>query len=247
MSLIDKLIKTPQVNAPKGILYAGAGVGKTTFIANAQSSVIVDCENGAGLVDCVRTPYLETWPEIEKWLIDIEANVKASGYGVVAIDTIDWLIRRMEEHVSGCKTNLTQTLGKAHGGYGNGKQVLKNYIHGWLLPCFDRLVNKGVAVVMLAHARRIEFVNEDGATVEKTCPDLHQDFLNALVEWSDFVCMAVKNPNGSRKIITTETAQALAKNRYGMPSEIAFTWEEFTTQISNGINAKIGQQKKEKK
>jgi len=235
MDLMKSVISKPTPGAPKGIIYGPAGVGKTTFGARASGSLIIDCENGAGAVQCQRTPYLETWQEIETWLKEIEKGNHE--YRVIAIDSVDWLVRRIEEHVSGIGSGkrYDATLNKSHGGYGNGKQVLKNYIYRCLLPLLDRIVNSGVALILLAHANRTDITDADGITVEKTTPDLPADYLNTFVEWSDFVCLVRADADGTRSMITTETNRALAKNRYSMPAVIEFTWPAFTGAISAGL------------
>ena len=236
MGLMDTTVNAPAPSAPKGIIYGPPGVGKTTF---GSVGLIVDCENGAGTVKCERTPYLETWTNIEQWLQAIENE--EHGHKVIAIDSLDWVIRRIEEHVSGCATNnLSSTLNKSHGGYGNGKQVMKNYIHRVLLPQLDRIVNKGIALIMLAHAKRTDITDADGITTEKTAPDISDDYLNVFVEWSDFVCLARADVDGNRSLMTVESNRALAKNRYGMPTEIGFTWDEFTGAVSAGLSKKFG-------
>jgi hypothetical protein len=242
MSILNSTITKPTPTAPKGCIYGGPGVGKTTFASSAENSLIVDCENGAGTIQCQRTPYLETWPAIEQWLTAIEKE--KHGHQVIAIDTIDWLVRRLEEHVAGVSgTQFASTLNKSHGGYGNGKQVLKNYIYRCLLPTFDRIVNRGIAVILLAHAKRTDITDIDGVTVEKTTPDLPDDYLNVFVEWADFVCLARKDVDGKRTMLTTEDNRALAKNRYGMPTVIDFTWPAFTGAISAGLSSKFQQKK----
>lgn len=238
MSLLDTVIKKPVPSAPKGIIYGGAGIGKTTLMASASDSLIIDCENGAGQIPCVRTPYLESWEEIREWLTEIETG--KHNHKVVAIDTIDWLVRRMEENVTGVDNGqLGQTLNKAHGGYGNGKSVLKNHIYRVLLPMLDRIVNRGIAVVLLAHAKRTDITDVEGVSVEKTTADLPNDFLNTFVEWSDFVYLAKKSENGERVLVTNETFNALAKNRYGITGDIKFTWDAFIGSIEYGLKAKF--------
>ena len=241
MSVLSNVISNPTPSAPKGIIYAGPGVGKTTFAASPDQQIILDCENGAGSgaietylgKAIVRSPYLETWAEIENWLTAIQND--KHDYRVVAIDTIDWLLRRLEEHVAGTQGAMNQTLNKSHGGYGNGKQVLKNYIYRCLLPMFDRIVNRGIALLLLAHAKRTDITDTDGITVEKTAPDLQDEYLNTFVEWADFVCLARKDVDGNRTLLTAESNRALAKNRYGMTPEIEFSWGSFTSALSAGI------------
>lgn len=241
MSVLNNVIENPSPSAPKGIIYGPPGVGKTTFGATAEASIIVDCENGAGAIPCKRTPYLATWPEIEKWLLAVQRDEHA--YRTVVIDSIDWLLRRLEEHVAGSGGKIDQTLNRSHGGYGVGKQVLKNYVYQHLLPTLDRIVGRGVAVVLLAHAKRTQITDVDGVTREKTTADLPDDFRNIFVEWSDFVCLARQDVDGNRVLVTAETPAALAKNRYGMPPAISFDWQSFITAVSSGLSKTFAHQK----
>ncbi|MBT4817725.1 MAG: ATP-binding protein [Lentisphaerae bacterium] len=233
MSLLDTIIARPTPSAPKGIVYGPPGIGKTTFGATATDSLIIDCENGAGAIQANRTPYLSIWPEIGHWLTAIEREQHP--YQTLVIDSIDWLLRRMEEHVSGSTGKLDQTLNRSHGGYGNGKQVLKNHVYQILLPQLDRIINRGIAVILLAHAKRTEITDVDGITTEKSTADLPEGYLNVFVEWSDFVCLARMDAEGNRVLITQETPRALAKNRYGMPETIPFDWTSFTGAVAEGL------------
>ncbi|AQT67922.1 phage nucleotide-binding protein [Anaerohalosphaera lusitana] len=235
MTLLNNIITDPAPSAPKGIIYGPPGVGKTSFGASVSDSLIIDCENGAGSIKCSRTPYLASWEQILGWLRAIEQEDHP--YKVIAIDTIDWLLRRIEEHVSGCAGGKTDsTLNRSHGGYGNGKQVLKNYVYQILLPVLDRIVARGIAVLLLAHAKRTEITDIDGITVEKTTPELPDGYLNVMVEWSDFVCLARIDSQDHRYLTTRETPRALAKNRYHLPESLPFEWNAFSEGITQGLS-----------
>ncbi len=87
-------------------------------------------------------------------------------------------------------------------------------------------MNRGIAVVLLAHATRREITTIDGITVEKSAPEIHADLANSLIEWSDFVGAARVGTSG-RELVLTETNQLLAKNRYGINSELPLSWDAF--------------------
>ena len=232
MPLPATVLTQANMRAPKGIVYGPPGVGKTTFGANTTHPLIVDCENGAAHVSCDRTPYLSSWLAIRQWLDALADG--GHGYGTVVIDSVDWLLRRLEEHVSGVdgdERKMSQTMNRSHGGYGNGKQVLKNYVYQYLLPMLDRIVNSGVAVVLLAHSARHEVTSIDGVTVEKSSPDIHADLVNTMIEWSDFVAAARINVNGVREMILCESPQQLAKNRYGITAPLALDWDALMGEI----------------
>jgi len=234
VTLLESVIRKPAPSAPKGIIYGPPGIGKTTFGASAENSLIIDCENGAGAVQCQRTPFLATWSEIDGWLTALETEDHP--YRVVSIDSLDWMLRRIEEQVSGAIGKVEATLNRSHGGYGNGKQVMKNYVYQQLLPRLDRIVNRGVAVLLLAHAKRSEITDVDGVTTVKSTAEIPDGYLNVFVEWSDFVCLARLDGEGQRVLITEENPRALAKNRYRLPSVIPLSWPAFTSAISSGLS-----------
>ncbi len=238
MPLPGTIITDTYARAPKGIVYGPPGAGKTTFGASADRPLIIDCENGAAHVKCHRTPYLAGWQEIEPWLDGLAAG--GHDYQTLVIDSIDWLLRRVEEHVAGVDgspAGMKQTLNRSHGGYGNGRQVLKNYVYQYLLPTLDRVVNAGVAVVLLAHATRREVTTIDGITLEKSAPEIHPELANTLIEWSDFVA-AIRPDGAERRLVFHETGQLVAKNRYGISDTLPLSWQAFVRAIATSPSRK---------
>ena len=226
MNLLTSVLNQKNLHAPKGIVYGPPGIGKTTFGAGCHKPIIIDCENGTFHIECVRTPYLTNWDSIQVWL-DTLATSKHP-YETVVVDSIDWMLRRIEEKVAGVNgesKNMDKTLNRSNGGYGNGKQVLRNYVYQYLLPTLDAIVNKGVSVVLLAHSSRQNLTTIDGATVEKSAPEIHPDLMNTLVEWCDFVGAAKIGTHGGRELELKETNQLLAKNRYGIEDKIPLSWD----------------------
>jgi hypothetical protein len=234
MNFLDSILNETHMRAPKGIVYGPPGVGKTTFGAGCNKAIIVDCENGACHVACNRSPYLKTWDEIAVWL-DFLAN-SPHPFESIVIDSIDWLLRRIEEHVAGVNgdaKNMDKTLNRSNGGYGNGKQVLRNYVYQYLLPTLDQIVNRGVSVLLLAHVTRQSLTNIDGITIEKSAPEIHPDLMNTMIEWCDFVGAAKIGASGQRELELKETNQLIAKNRYGIENKIPLSWDAFLNALNN--------------
>lgn len=233
MSLFESVLNKTHMRAPKGIVYGPPGVGKTTFGAGTHKPLIVDCENGAANMQCDRTPYLADWDAILPWLESLAYNEHP--YGTVVIDSIDWLLRRLEERVAGVNgdpRNMDKTINRSHGGYGNGKQVLRNYVYQYLLPTLDVIVNRGISVVLLAHVSRRSITTIDGIVMEKSAPEIHPDLMNTMVEWSDFVGAARKEGD-ARELVLNENAQLLAKNRYGITETVSLNWNSLMNAMSN--------------
>lgn len=231
MSLLEFVLNHSHQRAPKGIVYGPPGVGKTHFGAGTDKPLLIDCENGAAYVTCDRTPYLTDWESIKLWL-DMLAHDEHP-YQTAVVDSIDWLLRHLEERVAGVGAgkNMDNTLNRSHGGYGNGKLVLRNYVYQYLLPTLDAIVNRGISVVLLAHASRRSMTSLEGITIEKSAPEIHPDLMNTMIEWSDFVG-AAQIEGDVRTLTLTETNQVLAKNRYGIKHKIALRWVAFTAEMN---------------
>ena len=242
MPLINTKPTARVVKPPKGIVYSMPGVGKSTFAAQSAAPYVLDCENGLSTVYVHKTNetvpssgYLDKWENIQQYLAAFESE--AHDRKTLVIDTLDWMIRRAEEHVSG--DSLASTLNKSHGGYGNGKQVLRNYVYRVILPTLDRLVAKGVGVVLLAHCSRSTHMDADGIEIEKLAPDLPPDLLPTFMEWSDFIGFAHIDGKGKRMMTMRETDRAIAKSRYrGMPDTIPLEWDALAYYINEAYSLK---------
>lgn len=230
MSILQSITKGGVKRAPKILVYGPPASGKTTFAASGPNALIVDCENGAGNVQAAVTPYLARWPGIRDVLNAL--MTEAHEYRVVAIDTVDWCLRRIEEDVTGATNDPGKTLQNAAGGYGNGKLVMRNYVYQQLLPVLDALTQKKIAVVLLAHARLANITDEGVAVkagsktmaVQKAAPDIADGFLETFVEWADIVGY-IDQHGSDRMLIVEDQPRVLAKNRLGLPSDAPLSWD----------------------
>jgi len=228
MSILTTLAtkENDKMREPKGIVYGSVGVGKTIFGLNCVNRIMINCENGSAYTNQGVTKYLRTWPEMLEWLKAIADE--DHDYKTLVIDTVDWMLRRIEECVSGTDGNdkgLEATLNRSHGGYGNGKQVLQNYVYQQLMPLLDKMVGRGIAVILLAHSSRQNITNSDGVTVEKSAPAIHPHLRDIIVEWCDFVGLAKEEPE-NRVLFLKETGQYMAKNRYGIDEPVLLDYIE---------------------
>jgi len=235
MSLLDSLITSTTPAPPKMIVYGTPGVGKTTFAASA-GALLLDCENGAGAVPgLTRTPYLRSWPEVEAWLRELAAN-PPEGLGVIAIDTLDWLVQRIVEFVvmdldKKGKGEVTNTLSSAHGGYFKAREIVHNIVNRELLPMLNAITERGVAVILLAHAANTKMTTPEGFDVRLAAPDIPQWIAPTFIEWADAVLFAWREADGTRVLTTEGTNTVTAKNRYGLPPMLGLSWDEVSGAI----------------
>jgi hypothetical protein len=229
MSILNNAITGRCARAPKIMIYGPPGVGKTSFAASGPNVLLLDTENGAGNVQCARTPHLASWPAARVWLQAL-ANDEHD-YATVAIDSLDWLLRRIEEHVSGADNERPEkTLQSAHGGYGNGRLVMRNVVYQQLLPLLDKLTERKICVLLTAHTR-LANVTDEGVAVKKTnargiqkaAPDIMDGFLETFIEWADMVGY-VSIAGDARTIQVTDGPRVTAKNRMGLTEDIPLSW-----------------------
>jgi len=227
MSLINSLITTTTPAPPKMIVYGQPGVGKTTFAASADA-ILLDCENGAGAVPGLkRTPYLQSWPQMRQWLVEL-ATSPPDGNSALAVDTIDWMVQRIVEHVvldldDKSAGDITNTLGTAHGGYFKAREIVQNIVYRDLLPVLNAIADNGVAIILLAHAANTKMTSPEGFDLRLAAPDLPHWIAPPFIEWADAVLYASRD--GDRRTLLTEATNViLAKNRYSLPAELPLSW-----------------------
>lgn len=226
-----KVIKGATPTAPKVMIYGLAGSGKSTLAGQIKNSVFVDIEGGLNYLDVARTPQVMTYDEFYEVMAELYRGTKE--YDNIVIDSVDWLVRIITEKVAGTdKNNLTETLNKSNGGYGNGKQVLQNEVRTRLIPMFNALVQKGYGITLIAHADKKELMDADGYDNTTIAPKIDETTMNAFVEWCDFV-FYLKNVDGGRKLVLESDDRVLAKNRIGMHGEVSLEDTDINKLLNN--------------
>lgn len=229
LNIVDKATPT----APKTLIYGLSGAGKTTLASNIKNSLILDVEGGAEFMDAPRVPKksLQTYEQFCRVLADLwnQADKGKEGrqFDNIIIDSVDWLVRLIVEKAAGIDSkNLTETLNKSNGGYGNGKQVLENHIRSWLIPTLNKLIAKGYGITFVAHAKQTQLLDGDGNKIETIAPKIDENTMNVFVEWVDFVYY-LKNSGGERTLLLESDGVALAKNRTGKHGYVSLSDEDF--------------------
>lgn len=218
-----QVIKQATPTAPKLMIYGLSGVGKSTLASKLKNPIFIDMEGGLNYMDVARTPVLSSFEKCLGVLAELyqTADTGKREYDTIVIDSVDWLVRKIVEKAAGIdKKNITETLNRSNGGYGNGKQVLENYIRTSFLPLLAALNSKGYGICLIAHADRKVLMNAEGNDVEQIAPKIDVNTMNVFVEWMDNVLYLKKDIAGERLLVLESDDVALAKNRLGLTGEV---------------------------
>lgn len=239
--------------AKKVVIYGPEGIGKSTFASQFPDPVFIDTEGSTNSMDVARLPKPTSW----QMLLDEIQYIKSHPdvCKTLVIDTIDWAESMCIQSI--CDKH--QKSGIEDFGYGNGYVYTKEEM-GRFLNRLSEVVEAGVNVVLTAHAqiRKFEQPDELGAydrwelklgkkTSSQTSP--------LIKEWADMLLFANyktfsiavddkgqkrKAQGGERVMYTSHHACWDAKNRYGLPEQVSFSYSS----IAHIIESKLTEQPK---
>ena len=236
------LAQLTRANAPKPpriLIHGVAGVGKTTFAAEANKPVFVQTEDGLGTIPAANFPLARTFEEVLESLAAL--YTEDHDFKTVVIDSVDWL----EPLVWGkaCRDNGWASIEEP--GYGRGYiaalNLWRQYIEGLNALRDDR----GMTVVQIAHTDIKRFDSPEHDPYDRYVIKLHARAAALMQEHSDIVLFAnyristVKADvdfnkkvnramgSGERVIHSAERPAFLAKNRYGLPETLPLDWQSF--------------------
>ena len=228
-----KIIKPKKI-----VVYGPEGIGKSTFASQAPEPLFIDTEGSTNELDVMRFDPPTSWTMLKeqvKYVISYPDCCRT-----LVLDTADWAERMEIDEL--CKSKGWDGLEGA--GYGKGYTYSAEEF-GKLLNLLSDVIDKGVNVIITAHAemKKIELPEEMGSydhwsmkTSKKVAPMIR--------EWADVILFANykitvvnvdgqgaqkgknKAQGGRRVMYTTHTPFWDAKNRYDLPEELPFSFDE---------------------
>ena len=217
-------------------IYGTEGVGKSTFASKFPGVVFIDTEGSTKHMDVARFDQPKTFKDVLE-CVDYIAKHPAD-IGTVAIDTIDWLEKFIFAAV--CEEKKVSNIEDI--GYGKGYVYAKQKLQD-LLEKLDVLISIGIHVVLVCHSfiRKFELPDEMGS-YDRYMLKLNERNIAPLVkEWVDMLLFVnyktdvitdkdekTKKGKGGKKRIMYATHSACwdAKNRFGLPDEMPFEYEQ---------------------
>ena len=245
MSLISSITKGREAQPPRIMIYGSEGVGKSTFAALAPNPVFVQTEDGLSEIDCSKFPLAKSFDDV---VLQLQAvRDEQHDYGTVVIDSLDWLERLVWDRV--CADYGVKSIEKADGGYGKGYVHALTYWRQIVSLLNDIRARKGMAVILIAHAAVERFEDPEHAAYDRYTPRLHKKACSLVCEWVDAVLFASRRmrvdsttgkaapvgADGGERIRRTNGSPAgIAKNRFGLPTELPLSWSAFVEALKPG-------------
>ncbi len=253
MSLMDTIRTGRRQRPPRILLYGTEGIGKSTTAAGAPNPIFIPTEDGLDQIDCASFP-------LAKSLADVESAIGAlytdeHEFQTVVIDSADWLERLIWDDL--CEKYGVDSIEKVDGGYSKG------YTHAltpWrrLLDGLNALRNqRGMAVILLAHAKVEKFEDPEASAYDRYSPRLHKHATALIDEWCDAVLFATRKiitktedagfnrkrttaaglgtDGGERILRCVGSPACIAKNRYSLPAELPLSWAALMQAMSPTI------------
>lgn len=225
------------------------GIGKTTFAAGAPKPIFLPTEDGSDQLNVSRFPRATSWLDAHH---AIELLMKENhDYQTLIVDTLDGLEPMLWDFIcrrDGKKNRAGVYEIEAYG-YGKGFNTAVDTWRGWLNK-LEQLRRKKINVVLLAHTHIKTFKNPDGADYDRYQLQLNDKAAGTIKQWCDaqlfanFETYSVKAEEtdkkgkgistGARYLYTERTAAYDAKNRYGLPTQLALSWDEFEAAVKAG-------------
>ena len=250
--MLNQIHSGPRRMPPRLLIYGVEGVGKSTTASQAPRPIFIPTEDGLDQISCDSFPLAKSYRDVIGALTAL--HQEEHSYQTVVLDSLDWLERLIWDEI--CREFGVRSIEKADGGYAKG------YTHAltpWreVLAGLDALRNqRGMAVILLAHAKVEKFEDPESAAYDRYSPRLHKHASALLVEWADAVLFATRKyrtesedagfnrtrtiavplgaEGGERVLRTVGGPACIAKNRFSLPAELPLSWPALLQALGGG-------------
>jgi len=244
MSILEKVIKL-KAKAPRLLFYGKPGVGKSTLAASFPKPLFLLTEEtglvGVDAID-VQTSFQGIWDVVTQLLA-----LEVIPFKTIVLDSItkfDALVVQyiLENEKPDKNGNKATTLNTACGGYGAGALRAQS-LHRAFKSKMDRLQDRGIAVVYVAHAGLSKIKPPDSEDHEiysivmsnDRCKEPYIDDtdgvffckLRSFTTETDTGRNIIKSTD-ERIIVTGINDAHVSKNRFKMPNEIKMEFSEIS-------------------
>jgi hypothetical protein len=244
MNILASILTGARPGPRRMLVYGTAGIGKTTIATCAPSPIVIQTEDGCNEIDCHKFPVAQSCDAVMQSIAALYQEEHA--YRTIVIDSLDWLERLI--HAKVCAARQVATIEDIP--YGRGYAFALQHWRDVLDGLTALREQKGMTVILIAHAKIERFENPETEPYDRYVPRLYKTATAMVTEWCDEVLFATYKVftkateegfnqkrvqglgSGERVLRTTERPSHLAKNRLGLPDEMPLVWAELARHLT---------------
>ncbi len=231
---------------PRILIYGVQGIGKTTMLSQAPNPIVIQTEDGEGVIDVPRFPLAQSFGDVMEAL-----GVLAStdhDYKTLGLDSLDWMeplvwAQVVAENPTSNKSGAVAASIESYG-YGRGYAMALDPWREYISAINYLRNERGMMIIQTAHSKITRFESPDSDAYDRYDLKLqHSPKTSAsalLQEHSDIVLFANYKVgiteekkgmdqkrkrgigSGQRVLHTQERPAYAAKSRYNLPESIPF-------------------------
>lgn len=251
MSMLDAIQHGRTPKPPRILAYGVEGIGKSTFGSQAPKPVFIQTEDGLDEIECDKFPLATSYDDVLSALAEL--RTAEHEYETVVIDSLDWLERLVWDKL--CSQYNVASIEKVDGGYSKGYTLALSF---WreIIDQLNALRNqRGMVVLLIAHSKVERFEDPESSPYDRYSPRLHKHAAALVSEWCDAVLFATRKmrtqsedagfnrkrtiahaigkDGGERILRCVGGPSCVAKNRYGITTELPLSWAAFVNAMTN--------------
>ena len=247
MALSLKSISRSTIKPPIMALHGTAGIGKTSFAAQAVNPIFIRTEDGLGAINAETFPLAQQWGDVMEALGVLYQE--KHDYKTVVIDSLSALEPLIWKQVA----RDHNKKGIEDLGFGKGYVFAQDYWQQLLQGCAALRDEKGIMPILIAHSEVQRFDSPEVEPFDRFQIRLHKRAMSLIYERSDIIgfcnwrTVIVKDEiginqkqargvgTGERLMHLIEKPAYLAKNRYSLPDTLPLDWAAFNQALSNAM------------
>lgn len=218
------------------LIYGPDGVGKSTFAASAPKPLFIGSEFGTANLDVARITVTD-FPSALKALEEL-ATVEHN-YQTIVIDSLDWMEPLVWKYV--CEINKWTSIEQP--GFGRGYAAAIEQWGGLVERLRAIREKRRLNIILIAHSQVRQFQDPQTQVgydryelkLNGKASGLFREFVDTVL-FANFEVFATKEKNdrktktfgdGARFAYTERRPPWDAKNRFGLPLQIPFSWDDY--------------------